>query len=249
MNAINTLHKARTKLSWNKNSIKTPKRSFSTNTKLFNKRIISTNNKRSFHTSLINLNSVDPTPESSYKYSKFNLILDNSSHVRESAILNRENNVYSIYDTIFLNSNYFLSNLTDILEELYDNDNNEDTIFTLYFLIKPSLNSNFVELIKHFNKYPTNFIQDNIVFFYKNTGLLCSTNVIVFYTIYDINNLKKISLDIKGQILNNIKTIKDNTHKDLGNTIINYNTVDINSEIMLIIYATPAPTSSVEGFM
>jgi hypothetical protein len=214
------------------------------NSLLFNTNTI-INNKRLFHTSLINLKSKSGG-DSSNNNSKFNLILDNRN---TSAILNRENSIYSIYNNIFLNSDYFLSNLTDILEELYDNNNNENTIFTLYFLIKPGLRSDLNKLINHFNKYPIRFIEDNIVLFYKNTGLLCSSNILVFYTLYDINNLKKISLSIKGQILNNIETIKDNIHKDLGNTIINYNTVDINSEIMLIIYATPAPTSSAEGVM
>jgi hypothetical protein len=60
----------------------------------------------------------------------------------------------------------------------------------------------------------------------------------VFASLYDIENLKKISLNLKKQINKNIKIINNNVHKDLNNTIINYtNKFDINSEIMLIIHA------------
>lgn len=92
---------------------------------------------------------------------------------------------------------------------------------------------------EHFAKYPIEFIDENIVKFYKNMGLL--TAVGVFSSFYDIENLKfkkKISLNIKKQINNNIKIINKNVHKDLNQTIINYtNKFDINSEIMLIIHA------------
>ena len=79
-----------------------------------------------------------------------------------------KNNIYSLYDNIFLNSNYFISDLTNILKELYDNPNNEIKKFTFYFLIKP-LNCNLDKLIKHFNRSPITFIEKNIVLFYQTT--------------------------------------------------------------------------------
>jgi len=136
----------------------------------------------------------------------------------------------------------FIFNLVKILEDLYDNDNNEWTIFKLYFLVKPDFDKfirfDIVKMNEHFAKYPVEFIDENIIKFYKNTGLLTAVGVFVFASIYDIENLKKISLNIKKQINNNINIINNNVHKDLNNTIINYtNKFDINSEIMLIIHA------------
>jgi len=60
----------------------------------------------------------------------------------------------------------------------------------------------------------------------------------VFTSIYELNNLTKISINLKKDLLSNIEIINKNVHKDLNNTIINYtNKFDINSEIMLIIHA------------
>ena len=183
------------------------------------------------------------------------IFLDNS---KKESIINRENGIYKIYDNLFLNAgnitvpNYyplnnntidqFIFNLVKILEDLYDNDNNKWTFFKLYFLVKPDFDKfvkfDIVGINKHFDKYPLEFIDENIVKFYKNTGLLTAAGVFVFASLYDIENLKKISLDIKKQINDNINIINNNVHKDLNNTIINYtNKFDTNSEIMLIIHA------------
>jgi hypothetical protein len=62
-----------------------------------------------------------------------------------------KNNFYSIYDNIFLNSNSLISDLTNILNELYENPNNKNKKFTFHFLIKP-LNCNLDKFIKHFNR-------------------------------------------------------------------------------------------------
>jgi hypothetical protein len=136
----------------------------------------------------------------------------------------------------------FIFNLVQILEDLYDNDNNEWTSFKLYFLVKPDFNKvykfDIVKINEHFAKYPLEFIDQNIVKFYKNTGFLTAVGVFVFASLYDLENLKEMSLNIKKQINNNIQIINKNVHKDLNNTIINYtNKFDINSEIMLIIHA------------
>lgn len=136
----------------------------------------------------------------------------------------------------------FIFNLVQILEDLYDNDNNEWTSFKLYFLVKPDFNKvykfDIVKINEHFAKYPLEFVDQNIVKFYKNTGLLTAVGAFVFASFYDLENLKEMSLNIKKQINNNIQIINKNVHKDLNNTIINYtNKFDINSEIMLIIHA------------
>ena len=134
----------------------------------------------------------------------------------------------------------FIFHLAETLEDLYDN--NEWVVFNLYFLVKPDLNRfikfDIENLNKHFAKYPLEFIDENIVKFFKNTGLLTARGVLVFWSLYDFNNLIKISSEFKNGIINNIQIINKNVHKDLNNTIVNYtNKFDINSEIMLIIHA------------
>jgi hypothetical protein len=200
---------------------------------------------------------------------KLGIFLDNSN---KKSIINRENGIYKIYDNLFLypplplmggsplegsvpnsledrqsqiNTNNkmkdkFIFNLTEVLEDLYDN--NESTVFNLYFLVKPDFDKtikfDIVKLNQHFAKYPLHFIDENIVKFYKNTGLLTAFGVLVFASTYDINNLRVISSNLKKIIIDNIEIINKNVHKDFNNTIVNYtNKFDINSEILLIIHA------------
>ena len=60
----------------------------------------------------------------------------------------------------------------------------------------------------------------------------------VFYSLYDINNLNTISKDIYRKIKNNVKIINENLDKNQGNTISNFlNKVDINNELLLFINA------------
>ena len=87
------------------------------------------------------------------KYDNLSIYLDNSE---KESIVNRKNGIYKVYDNLFLNSgevfntygskhdriDKFLLNLTQILEDLYDNDNNEYTVFSLYFIIKPDFKKN-----------------------------------------------------------------------------------------------------------
>jgi hypothetical protein len=185
------------------------------------------------------------------KNNKWNLILDNS---KNKSIINRENGIYKIYDNIFLNegqvsnsqdinnkiTDKFILNLADILEDL--DNNNVLTVFKLNFLVKPDLNRfikfDIVKLNQHFAKYPNLFINQNIVKFYKNTGLLTSFGIGESLSFYEFDELIGISSIIKNIIIENTETINKNVHKDLNNTIINYtNKFDINSEIMLIIHA------------
>ena len=92
------------------------------------------------------------------------------------------------------------------------------------------------KFIQHFSKYPLEFIDQNIVKIYKNTGLLTGFSILVFLSLYDFNNLTAISSNIKNTIINNIEII--NVHKDFNNTLVSYtDKFDYNSEIMLIIHA------------
>ena len=54
----------------------------------------------------------------------------------------------------------FIFNLTEVLEDLYDN--NESTVFNLYFLVKPDFDKkikfDIVKINQHFQKYPIQFI-------------------------------------------------------------------------------------------
>jgi hypothetical protein len=123
-------------------------------------------------------------------------------------------------------------------------DNNQSTVFNLYFLglrhthSDKILNINIVKLNQHFTKYPIQFIDENIVKFYKNTGLITVFGVLVFSPTYDIKNLMVISSNIKKVIMDNIEIINNNVHKDFNNTIVNFtNKFDVNSEILLMIHA------------
>jgi len=183
------------------------------------------------------------------------LFLDNS---KKNSIINRKNGIYKVYDNLFLNAgsipndndfynkliDKFTFNLATILEDLYDN--NQSTIFNLYFIKKPNLFAlqeetfkfEFVKLNQHFVKYPIGFINENIVRIYKNTGLLNAISVLVFAPTSEFNNLINLSKEMKNQIINNIELINNLVDKDFNNTIVNYKTkFEINSEIMLIIHA------------
>ena len=60
----------------------------------------------------------------------------------------------------------------------------------------------------------------------------------VFYSLYDINNLNTISKDIYRNIKKNVKIINENLDKNQGNTISKFlNKVDINNELLLFINA------------
>lgn len=114
-------------------------------------------------------------------------------------------------------------------------------IFIFFTISKDSnINIDLSKLMLHLNKYPIEYImnEENITRFYKNIGLITAIKVLVFISLYDIENLRNISRNIKLEINKEIKVINKNVHKDLNNTIINFNTkVDLNSEIMLLIYA------------
>jgi hypothetical protein len=201
-------------------------------------------------TTIFNVQNTRLIHTSSVNYQNLSLFIDNTN---EKSIIERKNGIYKVYDNLFLNTgnvpnkyetttliDKFTLNLIEILEDLYDN--NETTVFYLYFIIKPDydfvIKFDIVKLNQHFAKYPLEFIDQNIVKFYKNTGLLTAVGIFVFYSLYDINNLTNISSNIKKDIIDNIDIINKNVHKDLNNTIINYTKqFDINSEIILIIHA------------
>src|SRR5258705_667815 len=94
------------------------------------------------------------------KDNKAKIYLNNKN---SNSIINRENGIYKIYDNIYLND-HFLQNLVDLLEDLYDN--NEFTIFDLYFLIKPDFNHvikfDVVNLNKHLSKFPAHILDKEI---------------------------------------------------------------------------------------
>lgn len=139
---------------------------------------ISLNNKF-YSTDSVNF-SVNPQP--SNNNTNFELILDNSN---KESILNRNSDVYKIYRNIYLsditttskvevNTNTFIENLAEVLEDLYDN--NEFVVFHLYFfrLPKVTYELDLDKLMLHLNKYPLGYIIDdkNITKFYKNIGLI-----------------------------------------------------------------------------
>jgi hypothetical protein len=178
--------------------------------------------------------------------SNLDLIIDNC---KSKSIINRKSDVYKVYRNLYLGENLFpykptdnfVNNISNVLEDLYDN--NEFTVFHFYFFtISKDANTNidFPKLMLHLNKYSLEYIMngENITRFYKNIGLIIAINVLVFLSLYDIENLRNKSRNIKLGINKAIKVINKNVHTDLNNTIINFNTkVDLNSEMMLLIYA------------
>jgi hypothetical protein len=176
------------------------------------------------------------------------LIIDNS---KNKSIINRKSDVYKVYRNLYLGNIHpmdknifpykptdnFVNNISNVLEDLYHN--NEFTIFHLYFFtISKDTIIDLPNLMLHLNKFPIEYImnEENITRFYKNIGLITAINVLVSLSIYDIENLRNISRNMKLTIKKAIKVINKNMHKDLNNTIFNTK-VDLNSEILLIIYA------------
>jgi hypothetical protein len=163
------------------------------------------------------------------------ILLDNS---KNKLILDRKTEIYKIYGGIFLKKN-FVENITEIIEDLYDN--NEFVFFSLYFLILPenkTINIDFKKLINHFSQYPLEALDYQITKVYKNTGLVECNAIIVWYSCYDINNLKEIASSIKSKLLLNIDIINKTVHLDHKNTIENIiEKINVNSDILLIINA------------
>lgn len=103
------------------------------------------------------------------------LILDNS---KKFSILNRQNDIYKIYRDFYIKN--FEENMTDILEDLYDN--NEFVVFNLYILIFPPVKSigiKFEKLINHLSQFPLESLDSQITKVYKNTGLVSCFGVFV----------------------------------------------------------------------
>lgn len=100
-------------------------------------------------------------------------------------ILSRKNGIYKIYKNIFLNERkLFIRNMTDILEDLYDN--NSFTIFKLYFLLSSEnkdlhrfVKYDLENLNKHLSQYDPYILDENISKVYKNTGLLLGVEILV----------------------------------------------------------------------
>lgn len=143
--------------------------------------------------------------------------------------------VFKLYGKLFLNK-YFIDNIGNILEDLYDN--NEFVIFKLYFIKQPKSSFAIIleKLSKHLDRYPLEFLDSNIVKFYKNTGLVGCCYIFVWLSQSDINNLKKIATDFKDHIYKNIGIINLNIKNDMGNTIINHDKgMTLDDELLLLI--------------
>jgi len=128
--------------------------------------------------------------------------------------------LFKLYGNIFTNQ-HFTENVTYILEDLYDN--NEFLVFRLYFLVvKSNFTIDLNKTSKHLDQYNLEFIDLNIVLFYKNFGLVNCCYLFVWLSLCEINNLVKISSYIKDSVDNKICIINKNVNNDLANTIINF---------------------------
>lgn len=99
-----------------------------------------------------------------------NLLVDNSK--------DKNSCIYKIYVNFYLNKR-FISNLADILEDLYDN--NEFVVFKLYFIRVHEVSTEIKidKFINHLNSYPPKFILDNLVRFHKNSGIVALSYILV----------------------------------------------------------------------
>jgi hypothetical protein len=162
--------------------------------------------------------------------------------INNKDIMNRvgSNGIYKVYKILLDEEEVFIKSLTDILEEIYDN--NEFTIFKLYFLLKPDMRRvqkyDLPALINHLSNYPQEGLNEVITKVYKNTGLLITISVLVRFSNYDENNLRRISRDIKKEMKENINKINNTVKLDYNNSIINFiEKVENNSELILVITA------------
>lgn len=183
---------------------------------------------RSTKTKEVFLRSFSTKKENSFEAEPC-LVLDKSKDINSC--------IYKIYDNFYLNDR-FSTNLAVILEDLYDN--NEFVEFKLYFVRKHEgvFIINVPKFINHLNKYPLNFILDNIVKYHKNTGIVGLCGILVWLSLCDINNLKRIANDILQNIHKNIININDNIHKDYGNTIVNFKTPMVKDNVELFLFIT-----------
>lgn len=93
-----------------------------------------------------------------------------------------------------------------------------------------------IELLKHLDRYPIEFIRDHLTMFHKNMGLIGCMNVLVWTSNYDINNLQRIASKMREDLLSNIVVINQNIKRDYGNTMVNFNTpVGLLNELFLFI--------------
>ena len=143
--------------------------------------------------------------------------------------------MYKVYENVYLN-NMFKYNIADILEVLYDN--NEFVIFKLYYIRKPrvSYSMNVDKLFKHLDRYPLEFIMDNLTMFHKNMGIVGCSYIMVWTSNCDINNLQVIASNMHEKLLSNIVDINNKIYVDYGNSIVNFNTpMDLSNELYLFI--------------
>lgn len=156
--------------------------------------------------------------------------------------------MYKIYEKVYLND-MFKYNIGDILEDLYDN--NEFVIFKLYYIRKPSGSFTIDEnkLFKHLDRYPMEFISENLTMFHKNMGLVGCMYVMVWASVYDINNLILIAYKMREKLLSNIAEINKNINVDYGNTIVNFNTpMDLLNELYLFIGVDRSNPYMISGY-
>jgi hypothetical protein len=164
---------------------------------------------------------------------KWKLIIDNS---KTKNIVDRQNGLYKVYSNVYLKIN-FIENLTDILEDFYDNYAFSN--FRLHFIYKGKIRQyDYLHLINHLSQYSVDLMNNKDIKtrIFKNVGLIFACEVFVFFPTYDLTNLKNIATSLKSIIHDSIKLINKNVYKDLGNSVVNFNNkIDYNDELCLVI--------------
>jgi len=147
---------------------------------------------------------------------------------------NKESITYKIYKDVYLNDS-FKYNIGEITHD--SEDNRESAEFKLYFIRRsPTLTSiDAAKLYNQLKEYSMDDISANITKFHQDMGLVFYLDLMVWSSSNDINILVNIASNMQTEIIDSISSINQNVHKDLGNTIVNFNTpMDIRNELFLL---------------
>jgi hypothetical protein len=150
----------------------------------------------------------------------------------------KENYIAKI-DNIDEIENIFVNNLTHIIEDMHILG--EKGEYKLFFISKDKLKNGFADNLSNYTKNLTDISNDIInnpdytVKLYNDSGLILNSNISVWYSNYELNNLYAMAGNIKNELLKRIDFINNNISNILSDSE-NENELNNNSEITLIIY-------------
>lgn len=149
----------------------------------------------------------------------------------------RKNTIYALF-TLNLTQNL---DFTEILIDLHNNE--EFLVFRWFFidcagaLAKQtakglSVDYNMEHAAEHLSKFPPYTLLEEYIKVYNNTGLIYHTNILVWLSLYETGNLKKISNEINEEMFDKVKTFKK-LGENISNSIQLCIYADFNDEAMV----------------